>query len=92
MSATLQKLLDLFRDYSPEREARKKMTEAKLLLVDHECNREYYTASCAMLKERIARLEHEAAAPVDIQYRPTAKTASDTSRISTAFHFRRAGQ
>jgi uncharacterized small protein (DUF1192 family) len=57
--------VDLFTDYSPERETRKKLTQARLTLVENECNREYFTASCAMLKERIARLESELARTSD---------------------------
>ena len=53
----LTKFADLFRSYSPEREAKKKLEEARLMLVEHECHREYYTASVGMLRGRIERLE-----------------------------------
>jgi hypothetical protein len=52
-------VIELFTDYSPERETRRKLTESRLTLVDHECNREFYNASVPMLKERIKRLEAE---------------------------------
>lgn len=53
----LTRIADAFRPFSHEREAQKKLTEARLLLVEHECQREYFDASATMLKARIARLE-----------------------------------
>jgi hypothetical protein len=61
----VSKILDLFRDYSPERESKKRLSQARLTLVEAECNLEFYTASVSMLKERIKRLEGEIAPEAD---------------------------
>jgi hypothetical protein len=56
------KLIDLFITYSPEREAAKKLAAARFLLVEHECQREFYEHSTTMLKARIKRIEGDAPA------------------------------
>jgi len=58
MSA-ISKFFDLFRDACPERESKKRLTHAKLTLLEAECNLDYYSANVAMLKARIVRLESE---------------------------------
>jgi hypothetical protein len=53
------KLIDSFVDETPERASKKKLDAARLLLVEHECQREFYEGSTTVLKVRIARLEAE---------------------------------
>jgi hypothetical protein len=68
MSA-ISKVFDLFRDACPERESKKRLTHAKLTLLEAECNLDYYSANVAMLKARISRLESELKGEV-VEVRP----------------------
>jgi vacuolar-type H+-ATPase subunit I/STV1 len=87
-------VIELFTDYSPERETRRKLTEARLTLVDHECNREYYSASVPMLKERITRLEAELRDADDKARRVHThiQAPAPAQTFHPAFNFRRAAR
>jgi hypothetical protein len=55
----LSKILDLFCDYGPDREKRKRLQKAELDLVVAEHDLEMLTAHVPMLKSRIERLNSE---------------------------------
>jgi hypothetical protein len=57
----ISKLIDAFRPYNHERATANKLAEARMALVEHECAREYHSATCSMLKTRILRLESTSA-------------------------------
>ena len=63
MSA-ISKILDLFTDYGPDREKRKRLQKAELDLVVAAHDLEMLTAHVPMLKARIARLESELKGPI----------------------------
>lgn len=100
MLKIIRAVIEFFSDYSPEREARKRLTQAKLDLVENECALEYYGASVPMLKARIARIEADLASPaeqtnkVEIRIqRPTPMQAPAPAMpdMHPGFSFRRQG-
>ncbi|MGF6641852.1 hypothetical protein [Paraburkholderia sp. MM6662-R1] len=60
----LRAIVDAWCGPSAEREQARRLREAKLLLVDHACQLEYYTHSVLMLRARIARIESQSAQSV----------------------------